>query len=213
MKLFRHLPILFLVCFVFSINGQTKAKRSVIKTKACKSNNISFPCPKGFVVKNIDKSNSVFVALNSRKKVGIYAFNPTNNLSEQSLIDETLKIALQNLYQTDYKDYEWKDSGDYSGNYSWSKYETAKFARAGFNKSKQQTIHVQFVRLSFNQKDILAGFVYEMENGKNSEQAYKEWFGGGNGDASDALQDLIVKITGETKTDETPGGPPPVKKN
>lgn len=213
MKLFHLLPILFLVCFVFSVNGQNKTSKPSDKGKVCKTNSVSFPCPKGFIVKINDKSNNVFVAFDSKNKIGIYAFNPIVNLSEQSLIDETLKNALETLYSSNYKDYEWKESEDFSDDSNWSKFETAKFAKVGFNKNKQQTIHLQFVRLKFNQKDTLVGFVYVLENGKEAERFFKEWVGGGNGDASDALQGLVVKITGEKKTDETPGGPPPAKSN
>ena len=210
MKLFRWVPILFLVCLVISVNGQNKSKKLASKTKACKSNSISFPCPKEFLVKGTDNT---FVAFNLRIRVGIYAFNPIGNLNEQTLIDEALKSALKNLYQTTYEDYEWKDSDDFSNNDSWSKYEAAKFAKIGFNKNKKQTVHLQLVKLSYKEKDILVGFVYELATGNKAELEFKKWMGGGNGEASDALQDLINKITGGKKTDETPGGPPPVKKN
>lgn len=214
MKLFSFtLFLLFFACFIFSVNGQSKTKKSLNKGETCKSNGITFPCPKGFQIKGSDKANNFFVAFDSKNKIGIYVFNPTNALGEQDLIDETLKSALQNLYQGDYKDYEWKNSDDYSGDYTWSKYEAAKFAKVGFNKSKQQTVHAQFVRLSFNQKDILAGFVYDLAKGKTAEREFEGWIGGGNGDASEALQNLVLKITGEAKNDDTPGGPPPVKSN
>jgi hypothetical protein len=213
MKLFRFtLVLLFSVCLIISVNGQKRTNKPLKKGNACQSNSISFSCPKGFQIKS-GQSNKIFAAYDSKTEVGLYALNPTGALSEQDLIDETLKNALQSLYLTDYKDYEWKDSPDYTGDYKWSQYETAKFARVGFNKSKQQTIHVQFVRLAFNQKEILAGFVYELATGKSAEEMFKTWSGGGNGDASDALQDLVIKITGEKKTDDTPGGPPPVKSN
>ncbi len=210
MKLFRWLPVLFLVCLVISANGQNKSKKLVSKPKVCKSNSISFPCPKGFLVKGTD---STFVAFNSRIEIGIYAFSPINNLNEQNLIDETLKSALKNLYQTTYEDYEWKDSDDFSNADNWSKYETAKFAKVGLNRNKKQTVHLQLVKLSYREKDVLIGFVYELATDNKAELEFKEWMGGGNGEASDALQDLVNKITGEKKTDETPGGPPPMKKN
>lgn len=206
MKLFRFISVLLLLTgLVFSVNGQKKSSRSTNKT--CKTNSVAFPCLKGFQVKS-SKSNNVFVAFDAKNKVGIYAFNPTADLSDQNLIDETLKTALQILYGAEYGDYEWKDSQDFNDDSKWSKNETAKFAKVGFNKNKQQTIHLQMVRLKVGQKDVLAGFVYELTNGEEAQSYFRRWGGGGNGDASDALMDLITKITGEKKTDETPGGPP-----
>ena len=205
MKLFHCITVLlFFTCFLFSVNGQKRANKSLSKT--CKTNSISFACPKGFQIKS-DKSNNAFVAFDIKNKLGIYAFNPTVSLSDQNLIDETLKTTLQALYSADYNDFEWKDSQDFTDDGTWSKYETAKFAKVGFNKNKRQTIHLQVVRLKINQKDVLAGFVYELKNGGEAESYFRNWMGGGNGDASEALQDLISKITGEKQT-ETPGGPP-----
>jgi alpha-L-fucosidase len=59
-------------------------------------------------------------------------------------------------------------------------------------------------------KDLIAGFIYEMENGVRAEELFNNWSGGGNGEASEALQELIIKITGENVNTVTPGGPPPV---
>lgn len=205
MKLFRFVSVLlFLTCFLFSVNGQKKAKKSLSKT--CKTNSVSFSCPKGFQIKSA-KSNNVFVAFNAKSKVGIYAFNSAADVSLQNLIEETLKNALQVLYSTNFGDYEWKDSQDFTDDSTWSKNETDKLAIVGFNKNKQQTVHLQIVRLKLNQQDVLAGFVYELEVGDKAETYFRQWGGGGNGEASDALMNLISKITGE-KQNELPGGPP-----
>lgn len=202
-----------LACILVSANGQNKKAKISAKTttKACQSNTLSFPCPKGLRVKSNPKSDGVFVAYDSKNKIGVFAFAPTAALSEQELIDETLKNALKILYATDFKDYQWKDSEDYSGDETWSKHQVAKFAKAAFNKKKPHSIHLQFAHLSYQGKQVLAGFVYEMEIQTNAESTFNEWFGGGNGDAANALQELIIKITGEKKT-ETPGGPPPEAK-
>jgi hypothetical protein len=48
-----------------------------------------------------------------------------------------------------------------------------------------------------------------LEKGGGAEKFFNDWYGGGNGTVTDALQELIVKITGEKKNTETPGGPPP----
>ena len=160
-------------------------------------------------MKGGETANNVFAAFDAKNKIGIYALNPTGGPSEQALIEETLKNALRVLYSSDYQDYQWKDSDDFSDAVKWSKYETARFARVGFDKKSQQTVHLQLVRLSFNQKDVLAGFVYELKRGAGAEQHFNGWIGGGNGDASDALLDLITKITGEKKPEGYPGAPPP----
>lgn len=211
MKSFGLLLIVFSFCFVSLVSGQSKSKKSLQQAKSCKTNNISFPCPKDFQIKT--EAKNTFVAFNSTDKIGLYAFSPSETLSEQDLISETLKNALQTIYLTDYKDYEWKDSDDFFNDSQYSEYESAKIAKAGFNKGKQQTIHLHLIRLSFKQKDLLVGFVYELSKGKTAQEMFNSWRGGGNGDASDNLQNLIAKITGEKKTEETPGGPPPAKQN
>jgi hypothetical protein len=160
-------------------------------------------------VKSDGKTNGVFVAYSPAKKFGVFAFAPDRSESEQDLIDESLKSALQKLYSNRLEAYQWKDSSDFSDDSTWSKYEVSKSAKVGFNKNQRQTIHLQYVRLSYTQKDIIAGFIYELAKDSDAERTFNDWFGGGNGEASEGLQELIIKITGEKKNTETPGGPPP----
>jgi hypothetical protein len=120
-----------------------------------------------------------------------------------------MKLALQNLYSTKLDDYRWKSSNDFNDDSKFSKYEVSKSALVGFNKNSGHVVHVQYARLFFKQKNVIAGFVYELKKGGTAEKAFNNWYGGGNGEASEGLQELITKITGEKKNTETPGGPPP----
>lgn len=211
MKLFSlTIRSILLFCLCVSVNAQgKKAKLSPqTKVKTCHSNQISFPCPKGLQVKS-DTKTGVFVAYSPASKVGVFAFAPDKTLSESELSDEAMQAALQNLYSAKLAEYQWKASDDFYDDSKFSKYEVGKSALAGFNKNRGHVVHLQFVRLSFKQKDLIAGFIYEMENGVRAEELFNNWSGGGNGEASEALQELIVKITGEKKITETPGGPPP----
>ena len=211
MKLFRlTISLLILVCFFASADAQVKkAKVSTLtKEKICQSNRLSFPCPKDLQVKS-DGKTGVFVAYSAENKFGIFAFAPDKALSEKDLIDQSLQSALQSLYSTKSADYQWKASDDFYDDSKFSQYEVSKAAKVGFNKNRGHVVHLQYVRLSFKQKDIIAGFVYEMESDGDAEKEFNEWTGGGNSQASGSLQELVLKITGEKKTTETPGGPPP----
>lgn len=215
MQLFRPtISLLILTCsFAVAVGAQgKKAKASTIKAKekTCQSNSLSFPCPRGLQVKSDGKTNDgIFVAYSAADKYGVFAFSPDKALNEENLTGRALKNALQNLYSTKLEDYLWKDSNDFTVDGTFSKYETGKFAKAGFNKNHGHVVHLQYVRLSYKQKDIIAGFVYELEKGGGAQKFFNDWYGGGNGTVTDALQELIVKITGEKKNTETPGGPPP----
>lgn len=182
---------------------------SQTKVKTCHSNQLSFPCPKGLQVKSDGKINSVFVAYSSSGKFSVFAFAPDTTSAAQNSADESLMKALLNLYATKLEDYRWKDSDDFYDDSKFSEYEVRKSAKVGFNKNRRQTVHAQYVRLSYNRQDVIAGFIYELENGGRAEEVFNDWSGGGNGEASDGLQELIIKITGEKKSTETPGGPPP----
>lgn len=205
------LTILSAPSWVNAQNANAKSKPQTAKNAAqCKSNKIAFSCPENFQIKNNGKLDNVYAAYNSEQETGLFVFSSVSELSEQNIIEETLKSALQSLYSTDYKDYQWKDSDDYNEDDSWSKHEVSKFAKVGFNKKYNHTVHIQLVRLFIEKKDILAGFVYELEKGSDSERQFKKWLGGGNGNASDSLQELVINITGEKKDKySTPGGPPP----
>jgi hypothetical protein len=212
MKSFRLIiSLLLLSCVFATVNAQVKKAKVSTRTKGktCQSNRLSFPCPKNLQVKS-DGKTGVFVAYSPAKKFGVFAFAPDKTLSEQDLADQALKSALQNLYSTKLADYEWKDSEDFYDKNTFSKYEAGKSAKAGFNKNRQHAVHLQYVRLAYKQKDIIAGFIYEMESGSAAEKFFNDWTGGGNGEASEGLHELIVKITGEKKNTETPGGPPPM---
>jgi hypothetical protein len=211
MKSFRlTTSLLILACSFATASAQgKKAKVSVqVKEKACRTNQVSFPCPAGLQIKN-DGKTGIFVAYSEADKFGVFAFAPDKTLSEADLSDETMKHALQNLYSTKLDDYRWKSSNDFYDGSAFSKYEVSKAAIVGFNKNQGHVIHLQYVRLSFNKKDIIAGLVYELASGSVAENTFNRWSGGGSGPASDGLQELIVKITGEKKNTETPGGPPP----
>jgi len=201
-------------CFASAAAQGKKAKVSAPgKGKACQSNRLTFPCPKSLQVKSDGKTNGgVFVAYSPAEKFGVFAFAPDKALSESDLSDEAMKHALQNLYSTKLEDYQWKSSDDFNDGSTFSQYEVGKSAVVGFNKNRGHVVHLQFARLSYKQKDIIAGFVYELEKGNSAEKAFNDWYGGGNGEASDGLHELIIKITGEKKNTETPGGPPPAVK-
>lgn len=196
--------------FAVAVSAQgKKAKVSApAKGKTCQTNQLSFPCPKGLQVKN-DGKTGVFVAYSAADKFGVFAFAPDKTLSESDLSDEAMKAALLNIYSTKLEDYQWKASDDFYDDSKFSEYEVGKSALAGFNKTRGHVVHLQFVRLSFKRKDVIAGFVYELAGGIGAEKLFRDWSGGGSGPASNGLQELIVKITGEKKNTETPGGPPP----
>jgi hypothetical protein len=213
MKTFRlTISLLMLSCaFATAVNAQgKKAKVSApAKGKTCQSNQLSFPCPKGLQVKS-DGKTGVFVAYSAANKFGVFAFAPDKALSVQDLSDEAMKAALQNVYSTKLDDYRWKTSNDFYDDSTFSQYEVGKSAVVGFNKNRGHVVHLQFVRLSYKQKDVITGFVYELEAGSTAEKMFNVWTGGGNGPATNGLQELIIKITGEKKNTETPGGPPPM---
>lgn len=216
MKPFRlTTSLLILACCFFATAASAQRNQAKTppqqqaKAKTCQSNQLSFPCPKGLQVKS-DAQSGVFVAYSPAEKFGVFAFAPDKALSDGNFIGGALKSAVQNLYSTKLDDYLWKDSQDFTGDSAFSRYEVSKTAKVGFNKNRGHVLHLQYVRLSYKGKDIIAGFVYEMEGGSRAEKTFNEWYGGGSGEAADALQELVIKITGEKKATEAPGGPPPL---
>lgn len=202
MKYFNPLLLFTLLFFLsFQLNAQEKLN--------CRLGNFSFVCPENLEKDSTKNSDDFLVALNSKNQIYVFAFTPNQKLETDDLINQALKKAFDKTYSTNYSDYQIKNSEDFWGNATWSKYEVSKFAKVGFNKNRKHTIHFQFVQLSLNDKQIVAGFVYELAVGELSKSRYNNWLGGGNGDASSNLQELIKSITGEVQKTETPGGPPP----
>ncbi len=205
MKFFKSQVLFLTLLFLsFQINAQDKS--------TCQIGSLNFTCPKNLQVKSVEDTKDLFIAIDSKNKIYVYAFSPDKQMSKKTLINESLEKVFKNIYSTDYKEYKIKDSDDFWGDSTWSKYEVSKFAKAGLNEKKQHALHFQYVQILFNKKQIVVGFVYEMATGSNARTEFNDWEGGGNGNATSNLQELIKSITGEKRKMLTPGGPPPPAK-
>jgi hypothetical protein len=199
---FAKLQIAFLLLLFLTFH--TSAQNKI----ACKVRQIEFSCPNNLQIEK-DNSKNLFVGFDSKHKICVFAFSPEKEIQSENLINKTLEKAFSSIYSTDYKKYKIKDSKDFWGDSSWSQYEVNKFAKVGFNKEQNHTLHFQYVQLSFNKKQVIVGFIYERFTGETAEEKFDKWSGGGNGGASFNLQQLIINITGEKRPMLTPGGPPP----
>jgi hypothetical protein len=202
MKFFKLQVLLLTLLFLsFQVNAQDKS--------TCKVGIFDFACPENFMNLTESEPGNLFVGFNSKKDIYIYAFSPDKELNKEDLIKKTLEGAFSKVFYNSYGDYKVKDSDDFWGTSTWSKYEKEKYAKAGFNSQNNHVVHFQYVLLSFKEKQIVVGFLYEREKGENAKQEFDEWVGGGNGGASSSLGNLIVSITGEKRDGVIPGGPPP----
>lgn len=205
MKFFKLQVLLLTLIFLsFQVNAQDKS--------TCKVGAFDFICPENLMDLTKSEPGNLFVGFNSKKDIYVFAFSPDKELNKNDLIKKTLEGAFSKVFYNNYSDYKIKDSEDFWGNSTWSKYEKEKFAKVGFNGQNDHVVHFQYVLLSFKGKQIITGFLYELERGKDARQKFDDWVGGGNGDAGSSLNELITSITGEKGKGAIPGGPPPPAK-
>lgn len=200
---FIKLAMLFLVVSFLSFSTIAQNK------SYCKVSSTKFICPENLQVEKNKGSKNLYIGFDSKNKVYVYVFSPDKAMNNDALIEKALENVFSDIYTSKYNNYQIKSSNDFWGNTTWSQYEVGKFAKIGFNKAQNHTLHFQYVQLLLNKHQILAGFVYERFVGENAEEKFNGWTGGGNGSASSNLQELIRSITGEERPKLTPGGPPP----
>lgn len=199
------LVLAILVCQLF-VTAQTKAK--VTAGTGCTVAIFTFKCPKGFAIKNSKAGSEPFMAFQPAKKIAVFAFSPEKKMKESEIIQFSLSKSFERFFGVNYDDLKVKDSKDFSEDDKWSRFESSKFAKVGFDEKRKLAFHFQYALLKFKNKEILAGFIYDPEP-LDAAEWFNDWLGGGFGDASDALQNLIVAITKEKRPEFSPGGPPP----
>lgn len=199
--------LLFLGCFG---TASAQSNPTTFAARLCIAGSFSFPCPAGYDIKNALGGVNPYLAIESQSRIAVFAFVPRKELSEDELIKEALTRSFQILFGTNYGELKTKDSKDFWGDDKWSEFEVSKFAKAAIDEKNNLAFHYQYAHLKIKDKHVIAGFVYDPATAQTPETWYKTWTGGGFGDASDALQELILSITKEKRSEFSPGGPPPV---
>jgi len=151
------------------------------------------------------------LAVEQKRQVLVFAFAPSQNLTESELVKETFVKVFLAVNRSDYLAFETKDSNDFWGDAKWSQYEMKKFAKAFLDSKKNRAFHTQYVHMNIKGNQVLAGFIYDPTVDETSEAWYSRWTGGGNGYATSALNSLISSLTKEGPR-TVPGGPPPPAK-
>ena len=194
-----------LLCFTFSENAQTKSTKNKTKTQVvkkiveCKSNELSFPCPKGLKVVLNGETDGTFLAREPKYGYSIFVIAPIDNVDEKGLISDVIGKSLKTLFSKESQEYRWKDT-KYLNDKSASKFEVGKKLAQGFNG--KQRVLVDYRHISFNNKNIFVGYLYEMDRGKEAEELFNNNLGGGQASGCQDVVEIIYSITGEKKSDE-----------
>jgi hypothetical protein len=177
----------------------------------CRVGAFLFPCPKGYEIKSaVGSEQQPYIAYEPKHKFTVFAFTPKVLLPDEEVIKEALSRSFRFVFDVNYSDLECKKSDDFwDDNERWSRFEVSKFAKAAFIGDKNLGLHYQYILLKIRGKQVVAGYVYNAAPPHPAESWYQTWAGGGFGDASEGLQNLILAITKEKPPVVTPGGPPP----
>lgn len=198
------LTLMSFLCSTFLVNAQikrAKTKPQVAKKAAiCKSNKLSFPCPKEYkILLNSDDSSGIFLAQNLEFDYSIFVIAPKNNFNKQDVMIDAIKKNLKILYPKESQNYSWKDV-EFANKKLSSKFETSKKSSIGFNGN--QHITVDFRYISFENKNVIVGtIVNHFFKGYAAENEYNEGHYVTNGGCFDAVK-IIHSITSEKDSDE-----------
>jgi hypothetical protein len=126
------LTFLFVLCFVVSGKAQDKTKRSKTKNKIavkvvrCKSNKLSFPCPKEYkILLSGNDSTDIFLAQNLEFGYSVFVIAPENKFDKQILMTSAIKTLLKTLYPKESQTYSWKEV-EFANKKASSKFEADK---------------------------------------------------------------------------------------
>ncbi len=195
--------MLFL-CSPFLVNAQTKRAKTksqvARKSAICKSNRISFPCPKEYkIVLNGNDSTGIFLAKNLEFGYSVFVIAPKDNFDEQNLMTETTKTLLKTLYPKESQNYRWKNV-EFANKKASSKFESSKKSLIGFNGNQIVTIDYRYI--SFQSKNVIVGTVVDgFEKGKAAEEDFNDGLYTTNGGCLDGVK-IIHSITGEKESEE-----------
>ena len=175
----------------------------------CSVGDVSFACPKGYEIRNARGTSEPFLAFNPKHKFAVFGLASNGTGAGEELVKQALERSFKSLFNINYGELSTKKSDDFWSDEKWSKFEVSKFAKASLAKDANLGLHYQFILLKFKGNQIILGYVYDAAPPRPAETWYQTWSGGGFGDASSGLQDLILAITREKRPTSTPGGPPP----
>lgn len=200
------LTFIFVLCFTFSGNAQKKSATNKTKNKVslkgiqCKSNKISFPCPKEYkILLNGNESTSIFLAKNLEFGYSVFVIAPKDKYGNQRLMTDAIKTLLNVLYPKESQNYRWKEVGFANKKVS-SKFETERKSSIGFNDNQIVTVDYRYI--SFENKNVIIGTIVEgFFKGNAAENEYIEGRYTTNSGCFDAIK-IIHSITSEKDSDE-----------
>ena len=186
-----------LLCFVFGIKAQDKKAemQSSAKTEVCKSNEVSFQCPKGLKILSKGETNGAWVLQNKDHKHVVFVVSPPVKFVEEELINGAKKAVTSKLFPRQSQDYKWKEAESIWWENSESKFQTAKKAEVGFNN--KHSVLFKYHHILFNGKNIFVGYAFELGRGAEAKRQFEEGLGGGSSEACQNMAEVVFSITGE----------------
>ena len=197
-----RLTYLFLIsilalCEPILVCGQDKKVRSkpkvAIKAEVCKSNEISFPCPKYL---KIILNNDLFLARHPKYDYSVFLVSSKEAFKEDTFF-ENAKLFLNTLYPKGTTDYSWKQV-EFVTDKPISKYEISRKSNIGFNGT--QEVIVEYRQISFNNKEFVIGYLIETSKGKEAKRLFDQGLGGGSAPACQDIVKIISSITREKQS-------------
>lgn len=199
-SLFALLTILSLTFLASAQNGSANSKSQARKkTIECKSNDVSFRCPKGLAALAKGDVKGLWLFQNKKYGYGLFVFAPGSDSDEQEFIADTKKTLVSKLFPKESQNYEWKTIDAISMDNSESKYQKDKKAEIGFNE--KQSVLFKYQHILFKGKNIFAGYVFEAGRGAEAKDYFEQGLGGDSAPACQDLVEIVFSITGEELED------------
>lgn len=192
-----------LLCFVFGTNAQDKkaGMQSPVKTEVCKSNAVSFHCPKGLNILSKGETNGVWVLQNKNKNqdYGVFVVAPQANFDQAELLNGVKKAITSKLFPKESQNYRWNEAEALWWDNSESKFQKAKNAEVGYNN--KHSVLFLYHHILFDEKNVFVGYAFELGRGSTAKKQYEEGLGGGYDRACQDLVEIVFSITGEKLPD------------
>jgi hypothetical protein len=204
MKAVFNLLIFFaLMSITFNVGAQskrTKTQATATKRILCKTNDVSFQCPKGYkVVLDGNDSSGIFLAKNTEFKYSVFAIARKNEFELDDLMTRTVETLLKTLYPKESPTYRWK-TVEFANDKPSSKFEVTKKALLGFNGN--QLVTIEYRHILMNGKNLITGTVVRGWNvGEQAEAEFEQGLNTANSGCFDAVR-IIHKLTGEKISEE-----------
>lgn len=199
----RFILITFVVVLSVGFNTYAQSKNNKSKTQAikkidCKSNEISFQCPKDLALLSKDEASGLLLFKDTDlKALGFFVVAKSVAADKNQVINDAKKALLQKLFPKQSQNYIWKPINVlfFGEGKPLSKFDVSFGAEKGYNKT--QLVFFSFRQIKFKERDIFVGYIYEHPSRMNAKEGFEGNFDDSLYNSCITQVNLVYSITGE----------------